>query len=756
MSNRPSPTFTSRQITKLFGNIHKLLTSTIFATVRLQLVIFSLFLLLSAYAQQHNGLVTDNYSGTIGIQNNPANLADSRFRFNMNVLGINAHAQQNYLQLEAPHSIYKFLNWKWDSTFGTQNTAFPFEETYVKERLNGRDKFAFSNACVNALSMQLGLKDGAGFSFGMTTKAYANVSNLPEAAIKTFLQDLDKQGYIKENQRRILGENIDVNASAAALAYQQYSARYAFVANERKSNFIKIGLGLDYNIGLYGGYAKLNDVSYTLDGIDTLTVNSGEIEMAYIDPNYLTNSDRRLNDYFGKSRLGRGVGINAGIVYEHRSDNKAHKYKMDRKHQVDNSTNKYNWKLGASIVDLGFVNFNNEDAIHSLTVSTSSPLQWSNFDSADTWSDQNDLDSFANNFFSSANRDNSFRMFTPATLRLSGDYRVQENIYIAANYTQSLIRNNSKGVRLPSFLTVTPRYESRWLSVGLPISVSSYYNKINIGTYIRTGVFYIGSDNLGGFLTGKKTNGANIYTGVNWPIHYKKLKDQDGDGVSDELDECPSVVGSPYTNGCPDSDGDKVADDKDLCPEIAGKKRTDGCPDKDEDGTADIIDKCPDTYGSKKSNGCPDSDGDGIHDGIDKCPDIAGEEQFEGCVTKQVEDQLPTDDIPTIDTITTDKPITEDAKNASKFDSWDFATYEYWPVLGAYNDPRWAEELQNRLNTKLNINTTVKTIPGVSKYYVTLGQATTLAEAKEIQKLLDKPSINQELNGSLWWKKVQQ
>lgn len=674
----------------------------------------------------------------------------------MNVLGINTHAQQNYLQIEAPHGIYKFLNWKWDSTFGSQNTEFPFEETYVKERLNGKDKFVFSNASVNALSMQFGLKDGAGFSFGLTTKVYANISNLTEAAIKTFLQDLDKQGYIKENQQRLLGQNIDVNASAAALAYQQYSVRYAFVAKERKTNFLKIGFGLDYNLGLYGGYANLKDVNYTLDGIDTLTINNGEIQMAYIDPNYLANSDRRLNDYFGKSRLGRGIGINAGFVYEHRPDAKAYQYKIDRKRVVDNSANKYDWKIGASIVDLGFVNFKNEEAIRSLNMSTSTPLQWSNFDSVDNWSDQNDLDSFATTFFSSLSRESTFRLFTPATLRLSGDYKIKDNVYISANYIQTLIRNTGKGVRLPNILTITPRYESRWLSVGLPISASRYYNKVNIGTYIRTGVFYLGSDNLGGFLTAKKTNGANIYTGINWPIHYKKLKDEDGDGVSDDLDQCPATPGSIYTDGCPDGDNDKVADDKDKCPDLPGKKRTDGCPDSDEDGTADILDQCPDVYGSKKTSGCPDSDGDGVHDGIDKCPDVAGEEQYEGCIEAQKEDDVK------VDTSENEgsKDNLSDSKTtiseSSRFDKWDFETYEYWPVLGAYNDPRWAEELQVRLKSKLGIDVTVKTIPGISKYYVTLGEANTINEAKRIQEILKQPAVNEELNGSMWWKKVKQ
>jgi hypothetical protein len=698
-------------------------------------------------AQRQNGMVADNYAGYSSIQYNPANLADSRFRFNMNVIGFNAHLQNNYLQLETPHSIYKFLNWKWDSSFGTKNFDYPFREKYLVERLNGKDKFVYTNASVNAFSIQFSLKDNAGFSFGLTTKAFGKVANLPEDVLKTFSQDLDSVGYVKENQQRLLGSALSLAKSGiAALAYQQYSVKYAFLPKAKGKSYVKVGLGLDYNLGLYGAYFKSNKVDYKLTGIDTLVLNEVDLEFAYIDPNYLSSSDRRLNDYFGKSKLGRGLGLNAGIVYEHRPDNKAFKYKMDGRTQVDRSANKYDWKIAASIVDFGFVKFNNGAATRSIKVTTASPMAWNDFDEADNWNNVDNVDTFITNFFDTNVRDSSFTMFTPASLNLSADYKWKENVYFSASYSQSLMRNKGKNVRMPNVLSVAPRYESKWLTVAVPVSLSRYYNKVNLGAYIRGGIFYVGSDNLGGFFTGKKTNGLNLYAGFNWPIHYRKLEDVDGDGVSDNLDQCPNMAGTKYTDGCPDADGDKVSDDEDECPNDAGTKQTLGCPDSDGDRVADKYDLCPDTYGDKKLVGCPDSDGDGAHDGIDKCPEVAGEVQYQGCMEAldMPEETKPKD---------TPKDKVAD-KEESTFENWDFKTYAYWPVLGAYNDLRWAEELQLRLNTKLKINAMLKTIPGASKYYVTLGQAVSLKEAEEIKKVLDIPIVNRELNGTVWWKKV--
>lgn len=75
-----------------------------------------------------------------------------------------------------------------------------------------------------------------------------------------------------------------------------------------------------------------------------------------------------------------------------------------------------------------------------------------------------------------------------------------------------------------------------------------------------------------------------------------------------------------------DSDGDGVTDDKDQCPGTPAGVQVDavGCPvDSDRDGVADYLDKCPGTPAGVKvdSRGCPlDSDGDGVPDYLDQCP----------------------------------------------------------------------------------------------------------------------------------------
>lgn len=88
-------------------------------------------------------------------------------------------------------------------------------------------------------------------------------------------------------------------------------------------------------------------------------------------------------------------------------------------------------------------------------------------------------------------------------------------------------------------------------------------------------------------------------------IGYFKLQDSDGDGITDDIDQCNTTPSGQTVdeNGCSDS-----------------QKDTDG------DGITDDIDQCSETNSGSEvdQNGCADyqkdSDGDGVTDDLDQCP----------------------------------------------------------------------------------------------------------------------------------------
>ena len=106
------------------------------------------------------------------------------------------------------------------------------------------------------------------------------------------------------------------------------------------------------------------------------------------------------------------------------------------------------------------------------------------------------------------------------------------------------------------------------------------------------------------------------------PAEIAKLppSDRDGDGINDDVDDCPD-----------DPEDKDDFQDQDGCPE----------PDNDKDGIADKEDECPlepeDRDNWQDDDGCPedDNDGDGVEDGKDECPNDAevknGFEDEDGC-----------------------------------------------------------------------------------------------------------------------------
>jgi hypothetical protein len=102
----------------------------------------------------------------------------------------------------------------------------------------------------------------------------------------------------------------------------------------------------------------------------------------------------------------------------------------------------------------------------------------------------------------------------------------------------------------------------------------------------------------------------------NWlgAAHYT---DSDGDGVPDDIDNCPR-----YNPDQADSDGDGHPDACDNCPGTANADQADA----DGDGLGDACDNCPGNYNPDQA----DSDQDGIADACDNCPGTANPDQADG------------------------------------------------------------------------------------------------------------------------------
>lgn len=728
-------------------------------------------------AQYGKPFANSNYGALQSVSFNPANLADSRYRFALTPATGYVDVSNNFVKLTTPYSQWKvvFNNVPEDQI---DSNGFPiFDKSFLTGRLNGNKKRMYASAEIMGPSFMFGLKNKSGVAFTTKTRMFVNVSGLNQDLMKIFMEDFDTSaaGYSPvANQLRLIGKpNTQTNLGLGAMAYQEFAFSYANVLHDKKKNFVKGGVTVKYLIGLAAAYVSMNELSYELIDLDSIRFRSANGTAAYTSDRYFSDPNRRLYNYFGKDKLGRGMGIDLGVIYEFRPDYKEFFYRMDRRKHEDRTVNKYKLKLGASINDFGSIRFNNAPYTQRISIDANGDsVDWANFNRVQRFSGAEDIDSFALDLFPYSTVDSSFSSALPASFNLNADYLLKENWYLSASYIQSLRLNKVKGVRKQNVMSVGARYETRKFEASTNLVFGRFYNPILLGAFVRFGPLYVGSDNLGGVFTAKSTNGFNLYAGVQLPILRNKIPDEDGDGVSDEKDKCLGVFGSDRAKGCPDEDDDRVPDSEDKCPTIAGPKTTKGCPDLDEDGLVGDDDKCPDLPGTKENEGCPDSDGDGVPDHIDACKDEVGKEEYNGCPgppekkkekeknkNKQKNKDKKKEVVPKPDPSpkkVEPKPTPDkEVKTVHDvIDLMDFDTYDYYLILGAYKNKNLADNLVKRLNREAGILTYIYFDETNEMNYVTFGRTTGKEQAKRQLDLLTQPKVESRINGHVWWKKV--
>lgn len=726
----------------------------------------------SASAQYMRGMSNSNYAGLQGVFFNPANLADSRARFEFHLVSGYVDANNNHIQIETPYSQWKALRGTLPDHYLDQNGVALYKNEYAREKFNGKRKNVYASAEITGPSFMFNMQDQSGFAFSNRTRMFAHAAGLNEDLLKIFLEDLDTTGadYVnKQNQKRYVGaRNSQRNFGVGASAFEEFGFSYARVLHNKKENFLKGGVTLKYLIGMGAAHLQVKDLDYELVAEDSIHIYSADMSLAYVSESYYENEELRLNDLLGKNKLANGFGVDFGFVYEYRPDYKYYKYKVDRKTREDRSVNKYKFKLGASINDFGAITYNNSDFLTSINIRSEDLVKWSNFNSAQDLGGTTDADSLVYDLWADSDSVNRYKSKLPTSLNVNFDYQIQKNWYVGGSYVQSLRGKRVAGVKKQNVIALNARYETKWYEATLMVLGGNWYHPVHMGAMLRIGPVYFGSDHLGSLFTPKRTDGVNVYAGVKLPIHYHRIKDSDNDGVSDEKDQCVDVPGSVSAHGCPDEDGDKVPDKDDKCPDLPGKRITKGCPDEDGDKVVGDDDKCPDKAGPKESAGCPDTDGDGLADHEDRCPNEKGSKELNGCPYKEKTDTTKVEQ-PKVEK-PKEKPKTEQPKKDPRpktqeptgletkyddiIDKMDFDQYNYYIILGAYTNKDYADYLVDNLDKKAGVETFIfREVEGTT-YYVTFGKASNRKTAQEQVLMLERPEVSALINGHIWWKKI--
>lgn len=575
-----------------------------------------------AHSQEYLGFVNSNYSGITGMYLNPANIADNRMKIDVSMVGMNFAVSNNYIGLrkEALKKDKNYVPSNGNTGMFSHYPAFYdslFQDKYLIERRNDQRKSVFLSASVAMPSFMLTLDDRSAFGYNWRVRNYINVDGIEPNLAHQIYQSLgDSLQYDQQLQNKFV--------SVQYMSWAEYNFTYGRVMYEKDVHFLKAGASLKLLQGLGSAYMFVENLDYMFSDEDTLFLFSTDVEYGHS-----TNFEWSENSFKYRFVSNPGIGLDIGAIYEWRPEVDKYKFEMDGQKDRDmNWKNKYKLRAGLSVMDLGSIKFKTGEFSNNFHADV-------DFWYIDTLTfDSIPVQAFDDTLFNRFNMERNkptYRMNMPTSIIAHADYNIWKDLYInfTAMYAFQFKKNPNKVHEITTF-SLTPRYDHKWFGFFMPISYNSFRN-LNVGLDLRIGPLIIGTNSIASALGKVDIFGVDYHFMLKVPIPIQKIKDKDGDKISDKKDKCKTVPGVWEFMGCPDRDGDHIQDSEDECPDHPGLPEFKGCPDKDGDKIIDMKDACPDDAGLPEFNGCPDKDGDKIIDKEDACPDDPGIPLFHGC-----------------------------------------------------------------------------------------------------------------------------
>ncbi len=440
-----------------------------------------------AGAQLNLGITTSNWCSTSGMFINPANIAAGRERKIVSLLSLTTGVDNNVGPFNTKGGLVVAVgNGKTNNMFQyTKNTRVSMLAPYME---------------ITGPGVMWRLDSAHSIAISTRLRGMNQFNNFDQTLFHTFN---DPAFRTKE----------DILASPKDFTYtvhlwSEIGFTYAGVFFDDGHHKIKAGGTLRYLTGIaYVGVKGRNmDVKFTT-GNDTFYSANTDIEYA----SNILNTRSSQGDDIAKSlfsllyrgKFGHGFGGDLGVVYEYTP--------LGRKPKDG-----YAARFSASVCDMGVITYSsginaNERFSGAGKVTGVGILDnVKNFD---------DLRKYAvKRGFNADIRQMTSKVYMPVHMILAGDYNIHKHYYANLTLLLNLADRERFGNSYYNQFTITPRYETKAITVGMPITYSTLSNRFKAGIGLLSGGVYIGSDDMLSMLF-KTEYGLNLYAGLNVPIY---------------------------------------------------------------------------------------------------------------------------------------------------------------------------------------------------------------------------------------------
>jgi hypothetical protein len=472
-----------------------------------------------SWAQHLPGVAMGNYSGINSLYHNPAFVADNRYSVQINVVGTQFYTANNHVKYDAPYSFLGLLTNSVSDEYRNSRGVVMFPRSYLKEKLNGNDKFINAGGDTRLPSIMFQLFNGrAGVGISSRVRYILNTTGLTEP-LATLISKTTRyeniQGTTYDNQSGQLHFN----------GTGEIALTLGGVVIDNETDFLKAGVTVKRMLGLYNAHAVVKNSSFTVlpdpdPKYDNLVVPMQYISVNQLNAQYGMTRDEGFQNIrptpawlLGGAPPGSGWGFDLGAVYEYRPDVNKYTYTEKGVRKRDGTKNKYLYRIAVSLTDIGRVHFKNPAYLMQQDVQVQNK-KFLYDDFQKMGGSEGVFTAINESLEVNGSLAPNFKSVLPMAFQASVDYNVQPNVYVSGLWVQNLISHNAFGMKAESVIAVTPRYEHKWYEISVPLTLMNRYRTPSIGLAGRVGPLWIGTDHLTGLLNIGNPRAFNLYFGL--------------------------------------------------------------------------------------------------------------------------------------------------------------------------------------------------------------------------------------------------
>ena len=472
---------------------------------KITLGVLCMLLNMHVFAQEQIGLRFDNFGSLSGLTINPAQNLTSPYSWTVHFGSAGIFVDNNYGY---------FRDTKLSALAKNPESIIPVSEIIdgpvapgsiiLDYYDNNRQKHADVLATVMGPSLQINIDNI--HVIGLFTRA----------RFATSARNVPAKGNYYEFDRIPFYDEIDLTPfRMVGMGWREIGINYA-----RSIELDNGTIGIGFSPKLLTGYESfyfdnLTDQKLVQLPGDTFAFNTATV-------NYGLTTSNATGEDISPQKNGKGFGIDIGATYT-----------------IDHPTeDDYLLKVGLSLLDLGKINFTKNTERHRIEADDIDAFPAGDMKDLTTVDELISFLSLNTMGDSTASLlGEQYSIGLPSALSLQADYQVYPNVFVSTLLIQRFPQGKNIAVSRPNLFAVTPRYEHRWFSASLPVSVYNW-SDFRVGLAARAGYLVFGTDNLGSYFNQKKWTGTDFYVGLhftpfntNWNFEFLNFGGGGGKGA---------------------------------------------------------------------------------------------------------------------------------------------------------------------------------------------------------------------------------